>query len=190
MTRLALFASGTGSNVFNILTYFKDRNDVAVVAVLSNNPNAGALQHAKNFGVDTLVFTKQMFENEVLDYLKSKEVDVVVLAGFLWLVPPVIVKAYPNKIINVHPALLPNYGGKGMYGMNVHQAVIENKEPKSGITIHLVNEKYDEGAILAQFECDVEETDTPDDLATKIHALEKAYFPNTIDRFIHKKIKY
>lgn len=184
MTKLALFASGTGSNVFNILTYFKGREDVDVVAVLSNNPNAGALQHAKKFGVDTFVFDKSTFQSEVMDFLTKKNVDVIILAGFLWLIPEVLVKKYEGKILNVHPALLPDYGGRGMYGMRVHKAVIENKEKKSGITIHKVNEKYDEGDIVAQYTCEIDNSDTPESLALKIHGLEKAHFPETIDQFI------
>jgi len=188
MTKIALFASGTGSNVFNILTYFKNNPEIEVVAVLSNNPNAGALQHAQNFNVETLVFTKEMFSTDVIEFLESKEVDLIVLAGFLWLVPETFVNRYNHRILNVHPALLPNYGGKGMYGMNVHKAVVANNELQSGITIHEVNENYDEGNIVAQFRCLLEKGDTPESLAKKIHALEKAHFPETIEKFIQHNL--
>ena len=188
MIRLALFASGTGSNVYNIIQYFKDREDVEVVSVLSNKESAGALNHAKNAGIDTLVFNKQDFSasDNVLNYLKSKKVDFVVLAGFLWKIPSSMVTEFESKIINVHPALLPKYGGKGMYGANVHKAVLESGDQESGITIHKVNENYDEGATIAQYTCGIDQGETMVSLTAKIHELEKEYFPRTIDNYIHK----
>ena len=185
---IALFASGTGSNVFNIIQHFKSNDLINVVAVLSNKENAGALSHAKNENVPTLTFSKEEFNSsiKVEEFLAEKKVDIIVLAGFLLKVPDTLIDLYPNKIINVHPALLPNYGGMGMYGIHVHRAVIEAKERKSGITIHLVNEKYDDGATIAQFECSLTESDSVQDLAKKISVLEKSFFPKTIEEYILK----
>lgn len=185
---IALFASGTGSNVYNIIQYFKSNDLINVVAVLCNKAGAGALSHAKNAGINTLTFSKEEFDNliKVEEFLAGRKVDLLVLAGFLLKVPESLIDLYPNKIINLHPALLPDYGGKGMYGMNVHNAVIAAKEKKSGITIHLVNEKYDDGAIIAQFECSLNEHDTPQTLAQKVSVLEKVYFPKTIEEYTLK----
>ena len=185
---IALFASGTGSNVYNIIQHFKSNDFINVVAVLSNKTDAGALNHAKNAGVQSLTFSKKEFTSAITveEFLAAKKVELVVLAGFLLKVPESLIDLYPNKIINIHPALLPNFGGKGMYGMNVHNAVIAAKEKKSGITIHLVNEKYDDGATIAQFECDLNEHDTPQSLAQKVRVLEKAHFPKTIEEYILK----
>lgn len=181
-TNLAIFASGSGTNAENIISSFKDDPKIEVKLVLSNKPNAGVLHRAKKLGVPSKVFDRNTFyqSDEILDLLKSEQVDWIILAGFLWLVPANLLQAFPDKIINIHPALLPAYGGKGMYGEKVHQAVIENKEKASGITIHLVNEKYDEGRVLFQASCEVESFDTPDSLASKIHQLEYKYFPSVI----------
>ena len=185
---IALFASGTGSNVYNIIQYFKSNDLINVVAVLCNKADAGALNHAKNASIPTLTFSKEEFASSVIieEFLVEKKVDLLVLAGFLLKVPERLIDLYPNKIINVHPALLPGYGGKGMYGMNVHNAVIAAKEKKSGITIHLVNEKYDDGTTIAQFECSLNEHETPQTLAQKVSVLEKAYFPKTIEEYTLK----
>ena len=185
---IILFASGTGSNVYNIIQHFKSNDLINVVAVLCNKAGAGALNHAKNAGIPTLTFSKEEFDNsiKVEEFLAERKVDLVILAGFLLKVPQSLIDLYPNKIINIHPALLPDYGGKGMYGMNVHNAVIAAKEKKSGITIHLVNERYDEGATIAQFECSLNESDTPQTLAQKVSVLEKSYFPKTIEEYILK----
>jgi len=185
---IALFASGTGSNVYNVIQHFKSNDLINVVAVLSNKADAGALNHAKNAGVPSLTFGIKEFASaiKVEEFLAEKKVELIVLAGFLLKVPKSLIDLYPNKIINIHPALLPNFGGKGMYGMNVHNAVIAAKEKKSGITIHLVNEKYDDGATIAQFECDLNEHDTPQSLAQKVSVLEKSHFPKTIEAYILK----
>ena len=185
---VALFASGTGSNVYNIIQYFKSNDLINVVAVLSNKSDAGALNHAKNAGVPSLAFSKKDFTSAITveEFLAERKVDLIVLAGFLLKVPESLIDLYPNKIINIHPALLPNYGGKGMYGMHVHNAVIAAQEKKSGITIHLVNEKYDDGATIAQFECELNEQDTPQSLAKKVSSLEKSHFPRTIEEYILK----
>lgn len=186
MKKIAIFASGSGSNAENIIQYFRQTDEVEVVCVYTNKPTAYVLERAEKLNVPSKVFTKKELtaEDGVVADLKASGVDLVVLAGFLLLVPQVLVHAFPNRIINIHPALLPAYGGKGMYGKFVHEAVIANKEPKSGITIHYVNEKYDDGAVIFQAACDVEEHDTPDSLAQKIHALEHQYFPEVIHNCI------
>ena len=179
---LAIFASGSGTNAENIVNHFKGNSDVGVKLILSNKKDAGALDRAKKLGIPSHVFSRPDFyeNNNVLEVLKAHSVDWVVLAGFLWLIPDNLIKAFPDKIINIHPALLPKFGGKGMYGDRVHQAVIQAGEKDSGITIHLVNEKYDEGKILFQASCDIEKDETPQSLAAKIHQLEYAYFPQVI----------
>jgi phosphoribosylglycinamide formyltransferase 1 len=179
---LAIFASGSGTNAENIVNHFKGSSDVAVKLILSNKRDAGVLERAKKLGIPFHVFSRPDFceNNNVLEVLKAHSVDWVVLAGFLWLIPGNLIKAFPNKIINIHPALLPKFGGKGMYGDRVHQAVIQAGEKNSGITIHLVNEKYDEGKILFQASCGIEKDETPQSLAAKIHQLEYTYFPQVI----------
>ena len=178
--RIAVFASGSGTNAQNIFNYFSENQSVIIDSLWSNNPNAYALERAKKIGVETFVFTKNEFINSnfVPDKLRERGVDLVVLAGFLWLIPPQLIAAV--KIINIHPALLPKYGGKGMYGAKVHEAVVADKERESGITIHYVNEKYDEGTIIFQVKCEVNENDTPDDVAFKVHQLEYQYYPEII----------
>lgn len=178
--RIAIFASGSGTNAQNIFSYFSGNQNVIIDSLWSNNPNAYALERAGKFGVDTFTFTKNEFVNStfVPDKLRERGVDLVVLAGFLWLIPPQLISAV--KIINIHPALLPKYGGKGMYGAKVHEAVVANRERESGITIHYVNEKYDEGTIIFQARCDVNENDTSDDVASKVHQLEYQYYPEVI----------
>lgn len=183
--RVALFASGSGSNVENIFLYFKGHPDIEIVSVYCNNPQAYVLERARRLGLASHVFSRSEWkEGLVQKQLEAEKVDWIVLAGFLWLVPPDLVKAYPDKIINVHPALLPDYGGKGMYGHHVHEAVVANGEKESGITIHLVNEEYDKGAHLCQFRVQLEPGETPDTLAQKIHGLEKNHFPPVIEETI------
>lgn len=189
MKNIVLFASGSGSNAENISLFFKNHPDVNVSCILSNRSNAGVLERANRLNINTFVFDREMFSqtNQVLDFLLKESPDLIVLAGFLWLVPKKIVEAFPNKIINIHPALLPQYGGKGMYGDRVHQAVIENKEKESGITIHYVNEKYDDGDIIFQGRCPVVESDTPDSLAEKVHQLEYKHYPEVIARILERQ---
>lgn len=186
MNNIVLFASGSGTNAENIALFFKDNPDVEVSYVFSNRSNAGVLDRAKSLNIRTFVFDRNMFfeSDEVLNLLSEISPDLIVLAGFLWLVPQKIVKAFPNRIVNIHPALLPGYGGKGMYGDRVHQAVIDNGEKESGITIHYVNEKYDEGNIIFQGKCPVEKDDTPESLAEKIHQLEYKYYPRVIKQLL------
>ena len=163
MIQIAIFASGSGSNAENIVQYFKDHPTISVSLILTNNKNAKVLDRAERLEVKSVVFNRQEFAKS--DYVLEhhlKDIDYVILAGFLWMVPKNLIEAFPNKIINIHPALLPNYGGKGMYGINVHNAVVANKEPKSGITIHYVNEFYDEGEIIFQAEVALTSEDTAD----------------------------
>ena len=188
MVRIAIFASGSGTNAENIINYFEDHNQIKVVSVLTNNKNAGIIERAKRLKIPLKVFSKkELFSSEFANILEL-EADYLILAGFLLKIPGDIINSFPNKIINIHPALLPKYGGKGMYGKYVHEAVVQNKEKKSGITIHFVNENYDEGAIIFQETVSLTERDTPDDVAAKIHILEQNNFPEVIESVIEKSI--
>jgi len=189
MKNIVLFASGSGSNAENIAFFFKNRPGVEVSYILSNRSDAGVLQRAKKLNIKTKVFDKEMFfhSDEVLRFLMDLSPDLIVLAGFLWLVPQNIVEAFPDRIINIHPALLPKYGGKGMYGQHVHRAVIENGEKKTGITIHYVNDKYDDGDIIFQAHCPVKEGDTPETLAERVHRLEYEHYPRVIAQILEKR---
>jgi len=182
--RIAIFASGSGSNAENIYNYFADNTEVEISLILTNNPNAYVLERAKKINVPSWVFDKTAFKDtdQVVQKLKDEKIDLVILAGFLWLIPHNLIQAFPNKIINIHPALLPKYGGKGMYGDNVHKAVKANEEKETGITIHLVNEKYDEGEILAQYSTALDPSDSPEDIAKKVHTLEYEHFPKEIEK--------
>jgi phosphoribosylglycinamide formyltransferase-1 len=186
---LVLFASGNGSNALNIIRYFKANPNINVKAVFCNNPKAKVLEKAIQENVPTFVFTKQELNETdvVLEKLKDVSADVIILAGFLLKIPGKIIESFSDRIINIHPALLPKYGGKGMYGMHVHQAVVEHKERETGITIHYVNENYDEGAIIFQEKCAVSEDDSPEDVAEKIHALEMKYFPKVLHDLLKSK---
>lgn len=185
--RLAILGSGNGTNAQQISEYFASRNDVQVACIIYNVKDAYIAQRARNLGIEARYFGRKDFyeSTAVLDYLREKQADWVILAGFLWLVPQNMLDAYPQRIINIHPALLPKYGGKGMYGHHVHEAVVAAGEHESGITIHIVDENYDRGTLLEQARCNVTPDDTPDTLAAKIHLLEKEYFPRVIDRTIH-----
>jgi len=186
MKKIALFASGNGSNAENIITYFSEKNNVEVALILTNNANAYVVERAKNHHIPCLVFpSKELKETDfVLDKLCEYHIDFIVLAGFLLMIPKKIIDRYPGKIINIHPALLPKYGGKGMYGDIVHKAVRASGDTETGISIHFVNEKYDEGAIIFQAKCPVNPDDTPDTIAQKVHQLEYRYFPEIIERVI------
>ncbi len=185
VVRLAIFASGSGSNAENIVRYFNGKH-VNVSMVFVNNPRAGVISRMQHLNVAIYLFNKNMLyeTNEILMALKSNSIDFIVLAGFLWLIPSSIIDAYPQKILNIHPALLPRYGGKGMYGDKVHQQVIANRETVSGITIHEVNQFYDKGRILFQATCPVLATDTIESLANRIHTLEYYHFPLVIESWI------
>ena len=189
MKRIVIFASGSGTNAENLIKFFHNRETGSVILVLSNNPRAKVLERAKELNVSALSFDKIAFSesNDVLNILKDSKPAIIVLAGFLWKFPDFILKEFPNKVINIHPALLPKYGGKGMYGRFVHEAVVANKETETGITIHYVNEHYDEGAIIFQVKCAVEPNDTADDVATKIHALEMEHFPKVVEKLLNSK---
>ena len=185
MKRIVIFASGSGTNAENIITYFHNSTVATVIRVLSNNKDAKVLTRANNLKIKNLHFSKDNFfkTDKILKLLKE-EADLIILAGFLWKIPQKIITAFPRKIINIHPSLLPKYGGKGMYGMHVHQAVIENKEEETGITIHFVNENYDEGAIIFQKKIAISSKDTPESVANKIHVLEMKNFPKIIEKVI------
>ena len=177
--RIAVLASGSGTNAENLVRFFNLDPQAEISFILSNKKDAYVHTRAANLGVKSESFTKEHFKSA--DFLnKFKNIDLIVLAGFLWLIPGYLIRSFPNRIINIHPALLPSYGGKGMYGMNVHRAVIDNKEKESGISIHYVNEKYDDGNIIFQEKCSVESHDTPESLAEKIHELEQKYFPGVV----------
>ena len=179
---LAIFASGAGSNAQKIIDYFKDSDKARVALILCNKPDAGVFSIANQEGIESVLINKVEYKNDgYASFLINKGIDFVILAGFLLKIPTPLIEAFPQKIINIHPALLPNYGGKGMYGSFVHEAVIKNKEPQSGITIHYVDEHYDHGAVIFQATCDIAESDTPETLATKIHQLEHRYFPKIIE---------
>jgi len=187
MLRIVIFASGSGTNAENIIKHFKNSLLATTTWVISNNTKAGVLERAKKLGVPSKIYNrKEMLTESFLDFLK-KEADFIVLAGFLLRVPETIIKAFPDNIINIHPALLPKYGGKGMYGMNVHEAVVANNEPVTGITIHYVNEHYDEGAIIFQKSVALTQSDNAAGVAAKIHVLEQENFPHVIEQILKEK---
>lgn len=186
MKKIAILASGSGTNAKNIAEFFNNNPEIEVNCILSNKKDAYVLERAKKLGIHSMWFNRHDFynTNNIIKTLIDKKIDLIVLAGFLWLIPDEFLKSFPDRIINIHPALLPKYGGKGMYGMNVHRSVIENREKKSGISIHIVNEKYDEGLIIFQAEVDIEPFDTPEMLAEKIHSLEYIWYPKIIEKVI------
>jgi phosphoribosylglycinamide formyltransferase 1 len=188
---IALFASGSGSNAQKIMEYFTKSSEVNVALLLSNSKTAYALERAKNMNVPSLVFDrKTFFETEdIIQELQSKNISWIILAGFLWMIPPNLIKAFPDRIINIHPALLPLYGGKGMYGKYVHSAVHKAGEKESGISIHLVNERYDEGEIIFQAKCTLDPSDSPENIAQKVLMLEHEHFPKVIESVIRKSNK-
>ena len=188
---IAIFASGSGSNAEEIIKYFQRKPDIQVKLVLTNNPDAFVIQRAKKHNVQHVVFSrKDLYETDkVINILIQNNIDFIVLAGFLWLVPSTIIKEYHNKIINIHPALLPKYGGKGMYGARVHEAVRQAKDNESGITIHYVNESYDEGDIIFQERCPIFPEDSVEEIQKKVHALEYEHFPVIIEKTIRKAFK-
>lgn len=184
--RIAIFASGNGSNAEQIIRHFKDHPDIQVSLVLSNNPDAYVLKRAGNHGIPFRAFDKKTYREstEILDWLSEAGITHIVLAGFLWLVPDYILERYPERIINIHPALLPKFGGKGMYGMRVHEAVKAAGDSVTGITIHLVDPRYDEGKVVFQATVEIGESDDPAQIASKVHALEYLHFPRTIENWI------
>lgn len=190
MIKIAIFASGSGSNAENIVNYFENDKNIKISLIISNKSNAFVHERAKKLGIESVTFSRNDFETseKVVDYLKQKNIGFIVLAGFLLKVPKNLLDAYPNNIINIHPALLPKYGGKGMYGDNVHKAVLAAGETESGITIHRVNENYDEGTIIFQAKCAIDKNDTYEDVANKVHSLEYKYFPIIIENILKSKI--
>lgn len=186
MKNIAIFASGNGTNAERIAKYFENTGTARVSLILTNKENAGVIERANRLGIPTLVFDRETFyqTDKIISILTENQIQLVVLAGFLWLVPQNLLNLYQNKIVNIHPALLPKYGGKGMFGRHVHEAVINSGDKTSGITIHFVNEKYDAGQVIFQKEIVVEPEETPDTLAEKIHFLEHKYFPKTIEKLL------
>jgi phosphoribosylglycinamide formyltransferase-1 len=189
MNNIAIFASGSGTNAQRLFEHFSPITDTNISLLLTNKKDAGVVERAKKWGIPVRIFDREEFyySGNIVDFLQNEGIDWVILAGFLWLIPKNLLKIFEKKIVNIHPALLPKFGGKGMYGMNVHQAVIDSKEKLSGITIHYVNEEYDQGSVIFQATCTVEETDTPESLAAKIHELEYKYFPVVMENLILNK---
>lgn len=186
MKRIIILASGTGSNAEAILNYFKNRKNIHVTHILSNNPKAKVLDMAQKRGVENLSFNrKDLYETDkILNLIKQARPDLIILAGFLWIIPKKIIENFPDKIINIHPALLPKYGGKGMYGERVHRAVLEKKEKETGITIHYVNENYDEGKIIAQYSTTLTSEDNMESVLAKIRKLEHTNYPKIIENLL------
>jgi phosphoribosylglycinamide formyltransferase-1 len=185
MKKIAIFASGSGSNAENIINYFNAEKTAIVTKVFCNNPKAAVFERCKRLQIDAVLFSKtDFFNSDDILYQVKELADYIVLAGFLLKIPSNIIEHFPNKIINIHPALLPKYGGKGMYGMHVHNAVKDNNDSETGITIHFVNENYDEGAIIFQAITKLETSDSPEDIAQKIHGLEYEHFPKVIEKVI------
>jgi len=184
--KIAVFASGSGTNAENIASYFHNRDYADISLILTNKPDAPVLERAKKYNIASVVFDRHTFyeTDEIVSMLSNSSIDFIVLAGFLWLVPQNILRHFSQRIINIHPALLPKYGGKGMYGRRVHEVIIENGEKESGITIHYVNEEYDKGDIIFQARCPVMLSDTPESLAARVHELEYKHFPEVIDKLI------
>ena len=185
MKKIIVFASGSGSNAENIIKHFAKTKIAKVVSVFTNNASAKVIERAKNHQIPVEIFSKtELLERNLLQKIQEIDPDLIVLAGFLLKFPDHIIEQYPHKIINIHPALLPNYGGKGMYGMHIHRAIVNNKEKETGISIHYVNEHYDEGGIIFQKNVLLTEEDTPETVAEKIHELEQKYFPEIISRLL------
>lgn len=190
MTNIAIFASGTGSNARKIVEYFEGSSSVSVALIASNRKDAPVLDFAREKGIPVMLLNRNSFyeTQDALASLRDRSIDLVVLAGFLWLVPGYFIRAFENRIINIHPALLPKFGGKGMYGHFVHEAVLASGEKESGITIHLVDEQYDHGKTLFQARCPVQDSDTPETLARSVQQLEHLYFPRIIDQYIRETL--
>ncbi|MDR0371209.1 MAG: phosphoribosylglycinamide formyltransferase [Prevotellaceae bacterium] len=185
--KIILFASGSGTNVEHIVEYFSSSGTISCLLILSNNPEAGVHRRAKRLKVPSLTFSREEFNDgkKILELLKQFDIDAIILAGFLLKIPQVLIDAYPQKIINIHPALLPKFGGKGMYGARVHEAVKAAGEKETGISIHFVNENYDRGALIFQARCTVESDDTTETIAEKVHQLEYTYYPPVIEKTLH-----
>ncbi len=191
MKKVVLFASGSGSNAENILNYFNKNKEITVVGIFTNNPDAKVLDKVKKYSISTYVFSKQELESDKIStILDDINPDLIVLAGFLLKFPTHIVNRFQNKILNIHPALLPKYGGKGMYGLHIHNAVLENKETETGITIHYVNQNYDEGAIIFQKSINIEDCKTVTEIASKVLILEHLFFPEVIEKLLTHNFQF
>lgn len=190
MKRIAIFASGDGSNAEAIVKYFEDISDVSVVLVLSNRASAGVHERMARLSIPAIAFSKQQWNEpiEIISLLKEQSIDLIVLAGFLAIIQPQLIEAYDGRIVNIHPSLLPRHGGSGMWGMNVHRAVLDSGDKESGITIHYVNAEVDGGDIIAQYTCKVMENDVPESLAERIHGLEHFYYPREIHKLLNTQI--
>jgi phosphoribosylglycinamide formyltransferase-1 len=186
MINISIFASGTGSNARKIIEYFIDHDQIDVKLLVSNKANAKVLQLADEYDISTCIINKDYFykSSDLINIHRKESIDLIILAGFLWLIPPYLLEAFPNKILNIHPSLLPMYGGKGMYGMHIHEAVKLANEKETGMTIHLVNKDYDKGEILFQSKCLLTDEDTPETIAKKVLNLEHKYYPKVIENFI------
>lgn len=191
MVNIAIFASGAGSNAQVLINYFRNVEEVQVALIVSNKADAGVLQIARSEGIPELLINRGYFydSEDILSVLSDKNIHLIVLAGFLWLIPPYLVRAFPRKMLNIHPALLPKYGGKGMYGMRVHEAVKVAGETESGISIHFVNEAYDEGDVLFQATCAIAPEDGPLDIARKVQALEHRHYPEVVAALVQSKFR-
>lgn len=188
MVRIIIFASGSGTNAENLIKYFANSNIASVTEVMTNNSKAGVIDRCTRLNVPSKIFNASEMSDDVFQEALARKADLIVLAGFLRKIPQGIIDRFKDRIINIHPALLPKYGGKGMYGMNVHQAVVDHGESETGISIHLVNEHYDEGAILFQARVAVDRSDTAQDVAQKVHGLEYAHFPRVIEDYINNTL--
>jgi phosphoribosylglycinamide formyltransferase-1 len=189
MINIAVFASGEGSNAENLFRFFSTSTKVKIKLVVTNNENAGIVEKAERYKKNLQIISKTSLQNytdQFIDFLKTEKVDLIVLAGFLLKVPEKLVKAFPGRIINIHPALLPKFGGKGMYGMHVHKTVLEAGEKESGITVHFVDEEYDNGAIILQERCEIAADETPESLAAKVHQLEYDFFPKAVQKVVDR----
>ncbi len=186
--KIAIFASGSGSNAQRITEYFENNKNIQIELFLTNNPQAGIIERGRKLNIPTIIFNKNLFakSDKIVELLQNQQIDFIILAGFLWLIPENLIKAYPNKILNIHPALLPKYGGKGMWGHFVHEAVVANHESESGITIHFVNEHYDEGKIIFQAKCEILPIDSADEVARKVQILEHEHFPKVIEQVLNQ----
>ena len=188
MKKIAIFASGSGSNALKIYEYFDENDQVMIDCVIVNNINAGIIKKAENWNCDIIKITKKTFyeNSEISEELLKKKIDLIILAGFLWLIPKHLLKSFPQKVINIHPALLPKYGGKGMYGINVHKAVFENNESESGITIHTIDEEYDKGKIILQKSISIKSCKSPEEIAVKVLKIEHENFAKTIENYLKR----
>ncbi len=187
MKNVAIFASGEGTNAENLFNYFMNDKRVKIKLVVTNSDKAGVIERAEKYKKNVQIISKSAlyeYTSKIIEFLEGEKIDLIILAGFLLKIPEQFIKAFPNKIVNIHPALLPQYGGIGMYGMNVHKAVIENKESESGVTVHFVNEEYDKGEIILQAKCTIDVNETPESLAAKVRKLEFEYFPKAIEKII------